>query len=420
MHVVGLVLHPERDCSGAVGSVLDWAARREIRVLGFDSEVRRLNCTAEPVTAQEMQQRADLVVSLGGDGTMLRAMRLADGQRFPVLGVNLGKLGFLAEVDVPDLPGALSAIDSHQFTTEPRLAVDAMIDGQMITAFNDIAFVRFPGQHTAEVAVRAGGRHFVSYAADAIVVATPTGSTAYSFSAGGPIVSPAVQALVVTPVAPHSAYNRGLVVSPGDQLALEILPASGPLAVEADGGVAANVAPGDMVQLMPRPGAASVVRLGRTTFYERARRKLRLADSAEIPLTWGPRLAGQPGQRPPRRPPVHQPAPVAACGGSRAGPAHPGGRGLRVIAVLLGDPGRAAHIAERADRRGDRLLHLPGGWFIGALQRRYEQGVGPGGAAEFCRREPHRRPPCLAATLTPSRGCDISRMSPSRSTSQRT
>jgi NAD+ kinase len=207
--------------------------------------------------------------------------------------VNLGKLGFLAEVDVPDLPGALSAIDSHEFTTEPRLAVDAVIDGQVVTAFNDIAFVRFPGQHTAVVAVRASGRHFVSYAADAIVVATPTGSTAYSFSAGGPIVSPAVEALLVTPVAPHSAYNRGLVVSPDDQLALEILPASGRLAVEADGVVAGDVGPGDRIELLPRPGAARVVRLGRTTFYERARRKLRLTDSAEVPASYRAALTAE-------------------------------------------------------------------------------------------------------------------------------
>jgi NAD+ kinase len=282
MHVVGMVLHPERDCSGAVAAILEWASRRQIEVLGIDTEMRRIACTAEAVSAEELRRRADLLVSLGGDGTMLRAMRLADRQRYPVLGVNLGKLGFLAEVDVPDLADALSAIDGNEFTTEPRLAVDAVIGDQVITAFNDIAFVRSPGQKTAAIAVRAGGRRFVSYAADAVVVATPTGSTAYSFSAGGPIVSPAVEALLVTPAAPHSAYNRGLVVSVDDELALDILPDSGPLAVEADGNVLADVKPGDRIELLPRPGAARVVRLGRTTFYERVRRKLRLTDSAEI------------------------------------------------------------------------------------------------------------------------------------------
>jgi NAD+ kinase len=286
VHAVGLVLHPQRDSADAVGAILNWAARREIRVLGIDSEVVRLNCAAEAVPAADLGRRCDLIVSLGGDGTMLRAMRLADGQQAPVLGVNLGKLGFLAEVDVPDLADALSAIDEHQFTVEQRLAVDAVIGDQLVTAFNDIALVRFPGQPIAQVAVRAGGHPFVSYAADAVVVATPTGSTAYSFSAGGPIVSPEVEALLVTPAAPHSAYNRGLVVSVADKLELEVLPASGRLAVEVDGEVARDVVPGDLIRLQPRPAAAHVVRLGRTTFYERARRKLRLADSAEIPVGW--------------------------------------------------------------------------------------------------------------------------------------
>ncbi len=284
MHVVGMVLHPRRDSAEAVSAVLDWATRRGIEVIGIDSEIRRLNCSAVAVSDAELGRRADLLVSLGGDGTMLRAMRLADRQPALVLGVNLGKLGFLAEVDVPDLPSALSAVDEHKFTVEPRLAIDAVVGDRILTAFNDVALVRFPGQATARVAVRPSGHPFVSYAADAIVVATPAGSTAYSFSAGGPIVSPAVDALLVTPASPHSAYNRGLVLSLRDSLALEILSDSGTLAVEVDGQLATEVGPGDRIEIRPRPGAAHVVRLGRTTFYERARRKLRLADSAEIPV----------------------------------------------------------------------------------------------------------------------------------------
>jgi NAD+ kinase len=293
MHTVGIVLHPERDSAEAVDAILEWAQKRSIAVLGIDAEIKRLRCAATAVNAEELGKRSDLIVSLGGDGTMLRAMRLADQQRAPVLGVNLGKLGFLAEIDVPELPEALSLVDSHEYTIEPRLAVDAVLDDKVMTAFNDIAVVRFPGEGSAAVGILVDDEPFVSYAADAIVVATPTGSTAYSFSAGGPIVSPSVEALLVTPAAPHGAFNRGLVLSVNDTLALEILPASsqqassqqasGQLAVEVDGQVAAHVVAGDRIDLRPRPAAARVVRLGRTTFYERARRKLRLTDSAEIP-----------------------------------------------------------------------------------------------------------------------------------------
>src|SRR5215469_2518116 len=156
MHTVGIVLHPERDSAEAVDAILGWAEKRSIHVLGINSEIKRLRCAATAVSAEELGRRSDLIVSLGGDGTMLRAMRLADQQRAPVLGVNLGKLGFLAEIDVPDLADALSAVDAHEYTIEPRLAVDALIDGQVMTAFNDVALVRFPGQPVAQVAVRAG------------------------------------------------------------------------------------------------------------------------------------------------------------------------------------------------------------------------------------------------------------------------
>lgn len=286
MHSVGLVLHPRRDSAEAVDAVLGWATTREIKVFGIADEIARLRCAAVGVTAEELGSRSDLLVSLGGDGTMLRAMRIADRQRAPVLGVNLGKLGFLAEVDVPGLPGALSAIDGQAYTIEPRLAVDATLDGAVVTAFNDVAVVRVPGDGSAIVGVRVDRQPFVSYAADAVVVATPTGSTAYSFSAGGPIVSPEVEALLVTPAAPHSAYNRGVVLSATDDVTLDILPASGRLAVEVDGRIAGYVSPGDHIGLRSRPRAARVVRLGQTTFYARARRKLRLTDSPEILPGW--------------------------------------------------------------------------------------------------------------------------------------
>jgi NAD+ kinase len=283
MHSVGLVLHPERDSAEAVSAILGWAAGHGAAVYGIEDEIVRLNCAATGVAAEELASRSELLVSLGGDGTMLRAMRLADGQHTLLLGVNLGKLGFLADVDVPDLPAALSAIDAKEYTVESRLAIDSTLCGERVTAFNDIAVVRIPGDGVAAVSVGVSGQPFVSYAADAIVVATPTGSTAYSFSAGGPIVSPGVEALLVTPAAPHSAYNRGVVLSIRDTVELELLPASGKLAVEVDGQVAGHTGPGDRLEIRSRPGAARVVRLGHTTFYQRARRKLRITDSAEIP-----------------------------------------------------------------------------------------------------------------------------------------
>ncbi|MEU4835463.1 NAD(+)/NADH kinase [Streptosporangium sp. NPDC023615] len=280
---VGLVLHPQRDSKVAIDTIVEWARGRDVTVMGLPDEVGRIDCSAVPVDTDTLIERADLLVSLGGDGTMLRTMRLISGRKTPVLGVNLGKLGFLAEIDIDELPPALSAIDNHDYTVEPRMAVCVTLpDGTMMTAFNDIALVRIPGDGLSAVAITVEGHPFVRYAADAVIVATPTGSTAYSFSAGGPIVSPNVEGFLVVPAAAHSSFNRAIVLSADERVALELLPTSGRLAVEVDGAVRAHLSSGDELTVTAMRAAAWVVRLGTTSFYERARRKLRVNGSAEV------------------------------------------------------------------------------------------------------------------------------------------
>jgi NAD+ kinase len=281
--VVGLVLHPKRDCGSAIEAIVRWATARDVTVLGLHDEITRIDCDAVAVSAQEMVERAGLLVSLGGDGTMLRTMRLVEGRKTPVLGVNVGRLGFLAEVDLPDLPGALSSIDEHRFTIESRTAVRAVLPGgDELSAFNDIALVRVPGDGLAHVGINVEGSNFVRYAADAVIVATPTGSTAYSFSAGGPIVSPNVEGLLVSAAAAHASFNRSLVLSPDELLELDVLPTSGRLAVEVDGIIHGYAEAGDKLAIIPVPAAAQVIRFGQTSFYERARRKLRVEGSAQV------------------------------------------------------------------------------------------------------------------------------------------
>lgn len=278
---IGMVLHPRRDSAEATAMILGWAAGHGAELVGVPDEVARIGDGVRPVEPAELAG-CDLLVSLGGDGTMLRALRLSQPAGVPVLGVNLGRLGFLAEVDVPDLPAALAEVDAGRFTVETRVAVQVDFPGGSAYAFNDVALVRHPGHPVAAVEVRVEEQPFVRYAADAIVVATPTGSTAYSFSAGGPIVSPRAEGLLVIPVAPHSAFNRAVFLSAGEPVELELLGASGPLAVEADGLLAGSVSPGDCAHVFLCSRAGRVVRLGGTTFYQRARRKLRLADPAEL------------------------------------------------------------------------------------------------------------------------------------------
>jgi NAD+ kinase len=151
-----------------------------------------------------------------------------------------------------------------------------------VSAFNDIALVRIPGEGLAAVGVRVDGCSFVRYAADAVLVSTPTGSTAYSYSVGGPIVSPTVEGLLVGAAAAHSSFNRSLLLSLDEDLELDVLPSSGRLAVEVDGVVVGHAMAGESLRIEPVRAAARVVRLGGTSFYERARRKLRVVGSAEV------------------------------------------------------------------------------------------------------------------------------------------
>ncbi|MDG4824020.1 NAD(+)/NADH kinase [Asanoa sp. WMMD1127] len=283
VHTVGIVLHPQRDSATAIETILQWANGHGASVLGLADDIARIDCSAIPVDAETLATKANLLVSLGGDGTMLRSMRLAAGTKSPVLGVNLGKLGYLPEIDVDELPWALSAIDNRQFSLEERLAIRSRLpNDKEVTAFNDIALVRVPGDGSAAVGVRILGVPFVRYAADAVIVATPTGSTAYAFSAGGPIVSPRLEGMLVVPSSPHSSYNRALMLSVDETVTLDVLERSGRLAVEVDGGVATYVGPGDRIDVNAVPAAARVIRLGHTTFSERARRKLRVSGSAEV------------------------------------------------------------------------------------------------------------------------------------------
>jgi NAD+ kinase len=226
---------------------------------------------------------AELAIVLGGDGAILRAARQMGYRQVPVLGVNLGRLGFLAEIDVDELPRALTWIDEHRYQIEPRMALCAKLpNGPRVTAFNDIALVRSPGDGLAAVEVEVEKEPFVRYAADAVIVSTSTGSTAYSYSAGGPIVSPLVEGILVIPAAAHSTFNRAIMLSADEGVALILLPSCGELAVEVDGAVRGRLSPGDRLAVTAVRAAALVVRLGETTFYERARRKLRVSGSAEI------------------------------------------------------------------------------------------------------------------------------------------
>jgi NAD+ kinase len=280
---VGLVLRPERDLETALGQIRDWAAATEVALIGAEGDPR-LPGDAVGRPEASLASGCDVVLALGGDGTMLGALRLAAPHGVPVLGINLGRLGYLTEVDAAHLSAALAALASGDYTVEPRagLALAARDDTPAQIAYNDVVLSRVPGRGQAALELRIDGELLVRYASDGVITATPQGSTAYAFAAGGPLVSPRAQGMVVMPDAPHGLFNRAVVLADHERLGIKVLPTSAPVSIERDGQLLGHADPGATLEILAHPNAAQVVRVQPGGFAERARRKLGITDPAGL------------------------------------------------------------------------------------------------------------------------------------------
>jgi NAD+ kinase len=279
---IGLLVHPRRDSQDLVALICEWATGHGKAMRGMEEARELLPDGFELVTDDRLAEGTGLVIAAGGDGTILRGLKLAHPFDVPVLGVNLGRLAFLAEVQYADLASALDAIDRGDFRLEDRATMQLSGDAPNQVAFNDAALTRVAGNGPAALAVEVEGEVFARYTADALVIATPTGSTGYSFSAGGPIVSPRHAGLLVTPVAPHAAFDRAVFLHPEETLRVHVLERSAPVLLEIDGQRGVELEAGDCVQFCMGERPARIVRLHPEGFYERARRKLQIADSSEL------------------------------------------------------------------------------------------------------------------------------------------
>lgn len=225
-------------------------------------------------------QPIDVLMTLGGDGTMLRGARTLGGQLVPILGVNLGRLGFLTSCGGDEMVDALCRFARGDYRAEPRMALDARaidrsgLERRRWYALNDVVLHKGGFARVVRLAVASNGEPIAAYAADGIVVSTPTGSTAYSLSAGGPIVEPTVDSLILTPISPHTLAVRPLVLPP--TVAIRIWAEDGPeeLLVTVDGQVGTTFAEGEVLEVRAAGRPVLLVRFSGTTYYGRLRKKL--------------------------------------------------------------------------------------------------------------------------------------------------
>ncbi|MGH9714750.1 MAG: NAD(+)/NADH kinase [Candidatus Acidiferrales bacterium] len=281
IRTAGIVCKPIREtvCS-VVPPLVEWLRARKIEVC-VDAETEACIHTKVPVVAREaIGEKIDLLIVLGGDGTLLSAVRALGTLKVPILAVNMGGLGFLTSVTLEELYPMLEQVLAGEHRTGERmmLVAEIMRGGKPVerhTALNDAVANKGALARMLEFDVSVDGDHVGRYRADGLIIATPTGSTAYSLAAGGPVIHPGVDGFVITPICPHMLTNRPLVIPDTSRVEIDFSAASGPVYVTIDGQIGIQLLPMDALAIQKSSSRVTFVQPPKKTYFEVLRNKLR-------------------------------------------------------------------------------------------------------------------------------------------------
>jgi len=273
-----------------LGDLETWLRKQGLTVLRVHGEENSAGLSWQPdPKAARAARGADLMITLGGDGTILAAARMLAGTRVPILPINLGRLGFLASFEGHELESAVTSALAGALQAETHRLLRASLESPgavrprpLGVALNDVVLKAEATYRALRLDVTAGDTFLGHVIADGLIAASPSGSTAYSLSAGGPIVAPGVEAMVITPVCAHTLAVRPVVVPAEHEVTIEpIYPWADDLFVSYDGQVGGTLVPGDRVDIRRSPSAVCLVRLGTDGYFSRMRQKLRWGDLDE-------------------------------------------------------------------------------------------------------------------------------------------
>ncbi len=257
-----------------------------LRGLMLGLEERNIDCLLEDVAArklllkegiprEELPEQVDLMIVLGGDGTLLSIAHLAAQRDIPVLGVNLGRLGFLTEVPTDEIYITLDAfLGGRKEIVSPRLLLEAQCRGRNFYCLNDVVINKGAVARMIQIGIWIDDKEIAALKGDGLIVSTPTGSTAYSLSAGGPILAPGVECIVATPVCPHALANRSMVFSAKSELRLNLLDPRQRGLLTLDGQESMEVTPDDTVVVRRAPHPLWLIDTGKRTFFQTLREKM--------------------------------------------------------------------------------------------------------------------------------------------------
>jgi len=286
MEVVGIVSHLEKSQVPAIAQeLIEWLEARNIRVRLPLEDAKALKRTNLGCDEEGFRKDSELVIVLGGDGTILRAARLLQGEEIPILGVNLGKFGFLSQIEVADLHTTLAKVLDGKMSIQKRMMLEGKFwrGNEILShhkALNEIVIGRGSSQRLVRLDVYVNSRPFITYAADSLIFATPTGSTAYSLSACGPIVAPELRLILMTPVCPHTFFNRTLIFSPRDEIRVIPHPPREKICMSIDGRLVEDSASFDALSVLVSESSLSLVKLEGADFFSLVKTKLGLGEAA--------------------------------------------------------------------------------------------------------------------------------------------
>jgi NAD+ kinase len=281
IRVAGVISKPNRELlSSVVPPLVQWLRGRNIDVLVDQETYDCVNPGVPSAAREELAAKVDLMIVLGGDGTLLSAARALGTHKVPILAVNLGGLGFLTSVTLDELYPLLEHVVAGRHLTSERMMLDAEVlrSGQAAEpqcALNDAVVNKAALARMLDFDVHVDGNHVGRYRADGLVVATPTGSTAYSLAAGGPIIDPDLDAFVITPICPHMLTNRPLVIPDTARIDLDFTAAEEPVFITLDGQIGFQLKPKDHVTITKSKNRVSLVRPPTKTYFQVLRSKLK-------------------------------------------------------------------------------------------------------------------------------------------------
>jgi NAD+ kinase len=281
MRKVAVLLNPEKDTAVAlVRELVPWLQDHGLTVM---AEHAAASALGNPGLAHDeaMLTTADFALVMGGDGTLLRASRIMSPAGVPMLAVRFGRFGFLTDIEPSDAQNALAGVLAGDYRIDERTMLRATVyrDGQQVgsaLALNDVVITKGPLARLLRLATSVSGNYLSTYQADGLIIATPTGSTAYSLSAGGPLVTPDLQVTLITPICPHTLNARSLIISSKE--VVEVIVESGPgdvMILTADGQVGIPLEPGDRITTEEAEIKARLISVDGVSFFDKLQRRLR-------------------------------------------------------------------------------------------------------------------------------------------------